>query len=331
MANRYKLLLSLLFIGALISGIGLFSNVQTQNNVIIRLGHVVDLEHAMHKSLTYFKDQLNDISGGQMDVQIYASGQLGAERDLIELMQIGSLDMAQVSVGPVESFVPELQIFSLPYVFDDEDHFWRVINSDLGQELLLSPLKVDLRGVAFFDAGSRSFYTCPKPIDSPNDLVGMKIRTMKSQSAVSLMRALGSSATPISFGEIYTALQQGVVDGAENSPITYYKTRHYEICKNFTLDEHNTIPGMVMFSEKRWQGLNEQQQAWVQQAMNTTVTYQRALWKADTEVAMNQLKLAGVNIIIPDKAPFQKSVQSFKQSFEGTPVGDILNRIEAKR
>ncbi|MBT1450770.1 TRAP transporter substrate-binding protein [Glaciecola sp. XM2] len=331
MANRYKLLLSLLLIGTLISGVGLFFNVQTQNTVIIRLGHVVDLEHAMHKSLAYFKEQLNDISDGQMDVQIYASGQLGAERDLIELMQIGSLDMAQVSVGPVESFVPELQIFSLPYVFDDEDHFWRVINSELGQELLLSPLNVDLRGVAFFDAGSRSFYTCPKPIYTPDDLVGMKIRTMKSQSAVALMRALGSSATPISFGEIYTSLQQGVVDGAENSPITYYKTRHYEICKNFTLDEHNTIPGIVMFSEKRWQGLTEQQQAWVQQAMDTTVTYQRALWKADTDVAMEQLKLAGVNIIIPDKTPFQESVQSFKDSFQGTPVGDILNRIEAKK
>jgi tripartite ATP-independent transporter DctP family solute receptor len=246
-------------------------------------------------------------------------------------MQIGSLDMAQVSVGPLESFVPEMQIFSLPYVFDNEDHFWRVVNSDLGNELLLSPLAVDLRGVAFFDAGSRSFYTCPKPIHTPDDLAGMKIRTMKSQSAVALMRELGSSATPISFGELYTALQQGVVDGAENSAITYYKARHYEICKNFTLDEHNTIPGIVMFSQKRWEELNPQQHAWIEQAMEVTVTYQKALWKADTEVALNALKKAGVTIIYPDKAPFQERVESFKQSFTGTPVGDILEKIEAKR
>ena len=331
MAIRYKILLSLLLIGALISGVALFANVQTQNTTVLRLGHVVDLEHAMHKSLDYFRKQLYDISGGEMDVQIYASGQLGAERDLIELMQIGSLDMAQVSVGPLESFVPEVQIFSLPYVFDDEDHFWRVVNSDLGNELLLSPLAVDLRGVAFFDAGSRSFYTCPKPIHTPDDLAGMKIRTMKSQSAVALMRELGSSATPISFGELYTALQQGVVDGAENSAITYYKARHYEICKNFTLDEHNTIPGIVMFSQKRWEELNPQQHAWIEQAMEVTVTYQKALWKADTEVALNALKKAGVTIIYPDKAPFQERVESFKQSFTGTPVGDILEKIEAKR
>nr|WP_136251038.1 TRAP transporter substrate-binding protein [Ningiella ruwaisensis] len=329
MSLKYRILLLLLLLGTLISGVTVFSKVQTQDRVVLRLGHVVDLEHAVHKSLVYFKEQLAEISAGQLHLEIYASGQLGAERDLIELLQVGSLAMAKVSVGPLESFVPEMQVFSLPYVFDDEAHFWKVVNSPLGEELLLSPLKVDLRGVAFFDAGSRSFYTCPKAISSPSDLKGMKIRTMKSQSAVALMRALGASATPISFGELYTALQQGVVDGAENSPITYYKARHYEICKNFTLDEHNTIPGIVMFSEKVWQTLTPEQQNWINVAMERTVTFQRALWKSDTQVALDALKAAGINIIYPDKAPFQKSVENFKASFEGSEVGEILDRIEA--
>jgi tripartite ATP-independent transporter DctP family solute receptor len=331
MALRYKIFLTLLMIGTLVSGTYLFTAAQTDEKTTLRLGHVVDLEHAVHKSLVYFQEQLLEVSDGKLDLEIYASGQLGAERDLIELLQIGSLSMAKVSVGPLESFVPEMQVFSLPYVFDNEDHFWRTVNSDLGQELLDSPLAVDLRGIAFFDAGSRSFYTCPKPISSPTELEGMKIRVMKSQSAVSLMRELGASATPISFGELYTALQQGVVDGAENSPITYYKARHYEICKNFTLDEHNTIPGIVMFSEIAWQKLSTEQQGWVKAAMEKTVVFQRALWKSDTQVALDALEAAGINIIIPDKAPFQEAVAEFKASFEGTPVGEILEKIEEKR
>jgi len=331
MAGHYKVLLGLLLLGTLVSGTLLFSPTQGKQLTTIRLGHAVDLEHAVHKSLVYFQTQLHEISNGEMALEIYASGQLGSERDLIELLQIGSLAMAKVSVGPLEAFVPQMQVFSLPYVFNDDDHFWRILNSDLGNELLLSPLAVDLRGLAFFDGGSRSFYTCPKPISNPDDLSGMKIRTMKSQSAVALMRELGAAATPISFGELYTALQQGVVDGAENSPITYFKARHYEICKNFTLDEHNSIPGIVMFSEKVWRELSEQQHQWLQTAMNKTVIFQRALWASETQVALDALEKAGINIIYPDKTPFQERVQSYKDSFAGTPMGDILQRIEDQK
>ena len=331
MATHYKIFIALLLAGTLVSGAFLLSAKSDSSTVTLRLGHAVDLEHAVHKSLVYFKKELNDISDGKLDLEIYASGQLGTERDLIELLQIGSLAMAKVSAGPLEAFVPKMQIFSLAYVFNDAEHFWRVMESELGKELLLSPLDVDLRGMAFFDGGSRSFYTCPKPISHPDDLSGMKIRVMKSKSAVELMGELGASATPISFGELYTALQQGVVDGAENSPITYYKARHYEICKNFTLDEHNTIPGIVMFSEKIWRQLDAQQQQWIQTAMDKTVLFQRDLWAADTQVALDALEAAGINIIYPDKAPFQDRVATYKTSFEGTPVGDILNRIDEQR
>ncbi len=331
MPAYYKVLLISLLLGALISAVVMQGEPEGEPVVTIQLAHAVDLEHAVHKSLVYFKTQLQQISEGRMDLKIYASGQLGSERDLIELLQIGSLGMANVSVGPLEAFVPEMQVFSLPYVFDDSAHFWRTLNSELGKELLLAPLNVDLRGMAFFDGGSRSFYTCPKPISSPEDLSGMKIRTMKSQSAVELMRELGASATPISFGELYTALQQGVVDGAENSPITYYKARHYEICKNFTLDEHNSIPGIVMFSEKVWRGLSNQQQQWLQTAMDKTVIFQRKLWASDTQVALDALLAAGINIIRPDKTLFQSRVQDYKDSFIGTPVGEILRRIETKK
>jgi tripartite ATP-independent transporter DctP family solute receptor len=329
--GKYKVLLGILLLCVVISSSFLLIDRQVSDTKVLHLGHAVDTGHAMHKSLAFFKERVDELSGGELDIQISPSSQLGAERDLIELMQVGSLAMAQISAGPLESFVPEMQIFSLPYVFDNSDHFWRTINGEIGEELLLSPLKVDLRGLAFFEAGSRSFYTCPKPIESPDDLGGMKIRTMKSQSAVSLMRELGASATPISFGEVYTALQQGVIDGAENSPISYYKTRHYEICKNFTLDEHNTIPGIVLFSEKIWRGLTAQQQDWLTQAMELTVPFQIALWESETQLALESLEAQGVTIIVPDKAPFQEAVQGFKDSFQGTTMGDLLNRIEGTK
>lgn len=331
MTTKYKILFMVLFAGLVVSGISLIWPKQTEQKITVRLGHANDLEHAVHKSLVYFQEQLSAASNGKMELEIYPNSQLGTERDLIELLQIGSLAMANVSVGPLEAFVPQMQVFSLPYVFDDSDHFWRTLNSELGKELLLSPLAVEMRGLAFFDGGSRSFYTCPKPISTPDDLKGMKIRTMKSQSAVALMRELGASATPISLGELYTALQQGVVDGAENSPITYYKTRHFEICKNFTLDEHNSIPGIVMFSEKVWQKLDAEQQGWLQSSMDAAVIFQRALWASETQVALDSLTEAGVNIIIPDKKPFQQRVQSYKDSFKGTAVGEILDKIEAKK
>lgn len=331
MPTKFKLILGLFLLGTLVSGAVLVSDVQDNESITLRVAHVNDPTHTAHKALLYFKEELAKVSNGKIDLEVYASSQLGSERDSIELLQIGSLAMSTISVGPLESFVPEMQVFSLPYVFEDKAHFWRVAYSDLGQELLESPLSVDLRGLGFFEYGSRSFYTCNKPISAPEELEGMKIRVMKSQSAVALMEELGASATPISYGELYTALQQGVVDGAENSPVSFYKARHFEICRNFTLDEHNTIPGLVLFSEKIWQQLSAEQQAWLRSAMYKTVLFQRELWESDTQAALAALKADGVNIIYPDKAPFREAVVDFKASFKGTPIGDILDRIEAQR
>jgi tripartite ATP-independent transporter DctP family solute receptor len=330
MATHYKILLSLLLVCALTSGAFNISQQSISAVTTIRLGHSMDVEHVVHKSLVHFKHELERISDNTLQVEIYASGQLGSERDLIELLQIGSLAMTKVSIGALEAFVPEMQVFNLPYVFRDNEHYWRTLNSDLGKSLLEAPTKVDLRGLAYFDAGSRSFYTCTRGINTPDDLTGLKIRTMKSQSAVSLVTAMGASATPISFGELYTALQQGVVDGAENNPITFYKSRHYEICKNFTLDEHNSIPDIIMISEKVWQTLNQQKQTWITQAMASAVHHQRALWASDTQDALTALKKAGINIIYPDKSGFMHRVEEYKQSFDNTAVGELLKQIERK-
>lgn len=294
---------------------------------VLRLGHALDTGHVVHKSMVYMGQRLEMYSGGAMRIDIYPSGQLGSERELVELLQIGSLAMTKVSSSPLESFVPEMKVFSLPYVFRDRDHFWRVLNSDVGRELLLAPERVRLRGLGYYDAGSRSFYTTKKLIRSPEDLKGLKIRVQKSQTSVDMIDAMGGAATPISWGELYTSLQQGVVDGAENNPPSLYLSRQYEVSKYYTLDEHTSVPDILLISEHVWKSLTPQQQEWVQMAADDSVEYEKKLWSEASDEALAAIEASGVEIFRPEKQPFIDAVQDMKAAYKGAPVGDLLDAI----
>jgi len=295
---------------------------------VLKMAHSLDTGHPVHKAMEFMAQRLDNISGGTMRLDIYPGGQLGSERESIELLQIGSLAMTKVSTSPLEGFVPEMKIFAIPYVFRDHEHYWRVLNSDIGKELLLAGDKVRLRGLGYFDAGSRSFYTVDKSVKTPADLAGMKIRVQNSQSAVQLVRAMGGSGTPISWGELYTALQQGVVDGAENNPPSFYSSKHFEVCKYYSLNEHTSVPDIILISSYVWNSLDQQQQQWLQQAMDEAVAYQRELWKAAEKEALAAVKAAGVEVIYPDKQPFMDAVEALKESHRGTPAYALLERIE---
>ncbi len=295
---------------------------------VLKLGHVLDVNHPVHKAMEYMARVLSEESKGTMRMDIYPSGQLGSERDLIELLQIGSLAMTKVSASPMESFVPEMKIFSLPYVFRDHRHLWKVLNGPIGKKLLLAGLRYRLRGLCYYDSGSRSFYTKKVPIYTPDDLKGLKIRVMKSQTAVQMVEALGGSATPIAWGELYTALQQGVVDGAENNPPSFYLSKHYEVCKYYSLDEHTSIPDILLISEPIWQRLTEQQRRWLQKAADASVRYEITLWEKATEHALLAVQKAGVKIIHPDKRLFREKVKGMYARYKGTKVYDLLQEIE---
>ncbi|HDL17653.1 MAG TPA: TRAP transporter substrate-binding protein [Bacteroidetes bacterium] len=303
-------------------GCGVKSNVR-----ILKLAHVLDVTHPVHKAMVFMAQKVYKKSGGKMRVDIYPSGQLGAERELIELLQIGSLAMTKVSAGPMESFVPEMKIFSIPYAFRDEDHLWNVLNGKTGKQILLAGQKYYLRGLCYYDAGSRSFYTKDVPVNSPADLKGLKIRVMKSLTAVKMVQALGGSATPISWGELYTALQQGIVDGAENNPPSFYLSHHYEVCKYYTLDQHTFVPDILLISTRIWQQLSLQEQKWLQEAVNESVDYEKVLWKEASDHALAEVQKAGVKIIYPDKAPFEAAVKKMHESYRGTPIYSLLREI----
>jgi len=272
-------------------------------------------------------ERLVEYSGGTMRIQIYSGGQLGSERESLELLQIGSLAMTKVSASPLEGFVPALKLFSIPYIFKDRDHHLRVLDSEIGEKLLESLQVARLKGLGYYDAGSRSFYTNVRPINTPADLAGLKIRVMKSQTSVQMVAELGGSPTPISLGEIYTALQQGVVDGAENNPPTYHRLRHYEAAGFLSLDEHTFVPDVLLMSKRIWDELSQEEQGWLTRAAVESVQYQRELWHAETEKSLEAVRTAGVTVNRPDKEPFRKAVEVMKAGYDGTETGALIDAI----
>lgn len=298
-----------------------------QSQVTLKLAHTLDQQHSVHRAMVFMDKRLRELSGDTMRVDIYSGGQLGGERELIELLQIGTLAMTKVSASPMEGFVPEMKIFNIPYVFRDSDHYWKVLQSDLGRRLLEAGEVARLRGLGYYDAGSRSFYVNDKPIRTPADLDGLKIRVQNSQTAIKMVNTLGGAATPVSWGELYTALQQGVVQGAENNPPSFYLSKHFEVSRYYTLDEHTYVPDMLLIGTEVWDKLDGQQQAWLQQAVDESVEYQRQLWQESTRESLEAVKAAGVEVIRPDKKPFIEAVQPLHASYEGTEVGELLEEI----
>lgn len=299
-----------------LSVIFLISCSYTEGKRTIKLAHGLDINHSVHKAMVKMGEDLEKISGGKMSLKIYPSQQLGTERECLELLQIGSLDMTKVSAGVMENFSPKMKIFGLPFLFRDRQHSFNVLDGPIGKQLLDESEKYWLKGLGYYDAGSRSFYTKNKPIHTPDDLAGLKIRVMESVTAMKMVRSLGGSPTPISWGELYTSLQQGVVDGAENNPPSFYLSRHYEVCKFYTLDEHTVLPDVLILGTHVWNSLTEQEKNWLQKAVDNSVKYQRKLWAAAEEEAIAEVQKAGVKIIRPDKTLFSKKVGSLYDAYK---------------
>ena len=296
----------------------------------LKLAHGLPTDHPVHKAMVFMADRCKEVSGGELQIKIYAGGQLGSEQQCVELLQIGSLAITKVSAAVMESFTDDYKVLGLPYIFRDQEHAFKVFDGDIGKELLLSTENKWIRGLCFFDAGSRSFYTIDKPIESPDDLKGMKIRVMKSKTAMDMVQMLGGSPTPISWGELYTALQSGVVDGAENNPPTFFTSHHYEVCKYYSLDEHTAVPDVLIISQHIWNDLNDREKGWLQQAANDAVPLQRKLWAASVKESLEEVQKAGVTIYRPDKAPYQEKVKDVYDSYKDQEVVySYIKRIQA--
>jgi len=295
------------------------------------LAHTLPVTHPVHQGMEVFAQELEKQSKGKLKVKIFPDGQLGTEREVLELLQIGSIAMTKVSAATMANFAPEYKVMGVPYLFRDKTHLFNVLESEVGESILQAGSEYLLRGLCFYDAGSRSFYTKDKPIQTPDDLSGLKIRVMNHKMSVDMVNEMGGSATPMAYGELYTALQQGVVDGAENNPPSFVTSGHYEVCKHYTLDQHSSIPDVLVIGTKYWNTLSTQEQEWMKTAAKSSVTAQKKFWSDNVAECMTKLKEAGVNIYTPDKSLFAEKSKSVLEQFKKDPaMVDLVDAIIAK-
>lgn len=310
-----------------------FGSCQKDSSVkVLYLAHNSSQTHPVHKGVLAFQEALKKKSKGKLLIKIFPDSQLGSEREVLELLQIGSVAITKVSAATLSNFVPEYSVLGIPYLFRDDNHKFNVLEGEIGKSILEKGSKFWLRGLCYYDAGNRSFYTKMKPIRTPEDLKGLKIRVMNNQMAINMVNALGGSATPMAYGELYTALQQGVVDGAENNAPSFVSSNHYEVTKYYTLDQHSAVPDVIMISTKFWEKLSEIEKKWVQEASNESAQVQKKYWKESVMESMKTAKKSGVEIIIPEKSLFANQSKSVLETFEKEypEMATLVHKIKAE-
>lgn len=300
---------------------------QAAQKTVLKLGHGLDTNHPVHKAMERMKTRLEELSGQTVTIDIYPSAVLGSETQCIEQLQNGSLAMTKTSAATMESFIPEMSVFSLPYIFRDNDHYWAVLKGNVGHELLGRGAEKFLRGLCYYDAGTRNFYTRNKAVSTPDDLKGMKIRVMNSKTSMDMVSALGGAPTPIAWGELYSALAQGTVDGAENNWPSFTSNKHYEVCKHFTLDAHTRIPDVLLVSTKVWDGLPDNVKGWLQTAADESSDFQRKLWQQESDDAMKKAREEGVTIHEVDERLFAEKCGPMLDQVDNAQVKALLQRI----
>lgn len=297
--------------------------------VTLKLAHNLERSHVVHQAFEEMAKEVKQLSDGKMTIRIYPSSQMGSARETMELLQNGALDMTKGSASDLESFDNVYAIYNLPFLFKDQAHFNKVVFGDVGKEIMDSTKEKGFFALSAYVAGTRSFYA-KKPITKPEDLKGLKIRVQASPTTIKMIELMGGSPTPISFGEVYTAMQQGVVDGAENNVPSWVQTRHIEIAKVFSEDEHASIPDFLVISTKTWDKLTPEQQQILAKAATDSQVYQQKLWdKIDTDTRA-QAKAMGGEIVKVDKAPFRAAVQPLFDDFNKDPKqAALLAKFEA--
>lgn len=313
--NNGKLVFSLLLLILLLNSC---SKMNEKN--VVYLAHTLPISHPVHKGMEVFAKETEKESGGKLTVKIFPDGQLGTEREVLELLQIGSIAMTKVSAAAMANFAPEYKVFGVPYLFRDKDHLFQVLEGKTGEDILAGGSEFLLRGLCYYDAGSRSFYTKEKPIKTPEDLTGLKIRVMNHQMSVDMVNQMGGSATPMAYGELYTALQQGVVDGAENNPPSFVTSGHFEVCKYYSIDEHSSIPDVLVIGTKFWDKLSQQEQVWLKSAAKKSAAAQKKFWSDNVEECMIKLKAENVEIIYPEKTLFAEKSKAVLEEFAEDPA-----------
>ena len=276
--------------------------------------------------------KLEQATNGRVSVQMYPAMQLGGEKEAIEQAQIGAIAFARVSVGALGPVVDDLNVFNMPYVFRNTAHMQQVIDGPIGQELLdkVTNSGKGLIGLCWMDAGARNFYDTKKPIKTVADLKGLKIRVIGNPIFVDMANAMGGNGVAMGYDQVFSALQTGVVDGAENNPPSYVFDNHYQVAKFYTIDEHLIVPEMLVLSKKAWDGMSKDDQALLLKFAKEAQQEERKLWVAYEQQAMDKAKAAGIQIIQvsdADKKAFQDAVKPVWDKY-GPKYAATVKRIQ---
>src|ERR1700675_33532 len=314
-------------VGALPAGLA-----SAQQKMVLKASDVHPLGYPTVEAVENMGKKLEKATNGRLSVQMYASMQLGGEKEAIEQAQVGAIQFARVSVGALGPVIDELNVFSMPYLFRDTKHMQKVIDGPIGQELMdkvTNNPKAGIVALAWMDAGARSLYDTKKPIKSLADLKGLKFRVMGNPMFVDMMTSLGGNGVSMGYDQVFNALQTGVVDGAENNPPSFVFDNHYQVAKFFTLDEHLIVPEMVVFSKKTWDTLSKEDQALLIKFGKEAQAEERVLWEAYEKEALDKAKAAGITISqIADKKAFQDAVKPVWDKY-GPKYADMIKRVQA--
>src|SRR5436309_667280 len=302
-----------------------------QQKLVLKASDVHPLGYPTVEAVVRMGKALEAGSGGRLSIQMYPSMQLGGEKEMIEQAQVGALAIARISVGPMGTMVPELNVFNLPFMFRDDAHMEKVIDGEIGAELLKKltdhPTS-GLVGLCWMNAGTRHVYNSKKPIKSVEDLKGLKIRMMGNPVFVDTMNALGGNGVAMGFDQLVTAMQTGVVDGAENNYPTYATGQHYRYAKYYSLTGHLMIAEILVFSKKIWETLSKDDQALIAKFAKEAQQEERKLWYAMEEKSRNEMEKAGVEITnIDDKKPFQDAVKPVWEKY-AKQHAELIKRIQ---
>jgi len=299
----------------------------------LRLAHTQSSNHPVHKSMERFAELTKEKTDGTVEIEIIPDGVLGDEREYVESLQKGVLDMAKVSVNSLENFDEVWSIFALPYVFDDMEHGQKFMDSPEMEELYQSAVDtMDILGLTWYDAGGRNYYTKDKPIEKPEDLEGLTMRVQSSKIQIKTAEYLGGSATPVDFGELYTAIQQGVVDGADNGIVAFTENNLGEVAKHFSFTQHVYSPDILLIKDSLFKDLTPEQQDAVKEAAKESTKFHSETWEEERQEAIKKCEDIGVTIHYPDLEPFAEKLKPLRDEYaENERIAkymDLINEMK---
>lgn len=277
-----------------------------------------------------FARLVEEKTDGRYEVKVYSGGQLGDEKSVLELIQLGAIDFARVNGIPLTEFSEEIGVLSMPFLFLDEEEKWEKLNGEVGRDLLDTLDGSGMVGLAYYDSGNRSFYNTQHPIESPEDMQGLKIRVQSSELAIDIVETLGASATPMEYGDVYSALQTGLIDGAENNFPSYYTSSHYNVAKYFTVNGYQGVPEVLLSSQELWDSLSDEDKQAFREAALESVPVQREAWAELTEEARVAVTEAGSELVeIDDITPWREAVQPVYDKYEDV-YGEWIERFSTE-